>query len=151
MDEGHRIHGLTPAQVVALKEERDTLREALDMHQRLLRPDVVVPRAWRLSPSETKTLMAIRAASPDTASVDRIISAVYGALNADPPDMGIVSVHVSRARRKLNAAGTGIVIETVQARGYRMDLDGAARLDRAIDANRQSPWTPAVPHLAAAE
>lgn len=151
VDEGHRIHGLTPAQVVALIEERDILREALEIQQRLMRPTVVVPRAWRLTPGETKTLMAIRAASPDIISIDRIFSAVYGALHDDPPNSNIVSTRIAQVRKKLGAANAGVVIENVPSLGYRMDLDSAERLDRAIAANRRSPLTPDVPHLAAAE
>ena len=151
MNEGHHIHGLSPAQVVALKDECETLREALRAQQRVMRPNVVTPAAWRLMPGEADVLMAIRAASPDIATRDRIFVAVYGALNDDLPDESIIYQRVAHIRRKLRQAGVAATIETIPARGYRMDLESAECLDRAIADNRRSPWVPDAHHHVAAE
>ncbi|OHV18128.1 hypothetical protein BK022_01200 [Methylorubrum extorquens] len=59
----HAQH-LTRHQVIALLEERDTLREQARQLEELLRPTIILPAAWRLSRMEADFLNALRAAAP---------------------------------------------------------------------------------------
>lgn len=124
---------LSRAQIVALLEERDILREAVEIQRRALLPIVTLPACWGLSPRQSDMLLAIRGASPNVAHRERIMMAVYGKMNGDAPDVRVLDVMIARVRQKLARAGSGISIETSWGRGWRLDAENAARLQDHID------------------
>lgn len=138
---GH-AHDLTRAQVIALLEERDTLRETIRRYEELLKPTVVLPRAWRLTGSETQLLLAIRAVGLNVLHKERAFIAMYGMFDDDAPEMKTLDVFICKLRRKLMEAQTRISIETVWGRGWCLDADSLARLNDAIAAYANAGWQP---------
>ena len=133
-----RDHHLTREQVIALLEERDTLREHVRQLEEALAPTVVLPRAWRLSTSEECLLRAIRAVEPNVLHHERGMIVLYGMLD-DAPNQKILDVLICKVRQKLRHAQAQITIETVWGRGWRMSPESCARFD-AIVAADQARW-----------
>lgn len=145
-------HNLTRAQVIALMEERDTLKEALRQMEQAMAPVMQLPREWRLTGCETKFLFAVRAVAPNVAHKERVLIAMYGVLDQDMPDQKVIDVYACKVRRKLMAVQAQIHIETVWGRGYRLSPESLARLDTAIESTRApTTWPAGVPLLVAAE
>lgn len=145
-------HNLTRAQVVALMEERDTLREALRQMQQAMAPQVPVPRNWRLTPKEIMLLLALRRASPGILTKEQCIIALYGVIDDAIPDQKIIDVFICKIRRKLMEAQARIEVTTVWGRGYQLDAMNRQRLNAALqELDTRTGWTPGQPFMIAAE
>ena len=142
---------LTRRQVVALMEENQELREALRQMQEDLIPQAFVPPEWHLSGRERDLLLALRGGSPNVVHRERLLTALYGVLEQDMPDQKILDVFVCKLRRKLTVAESGVTIETVWGRGWRIDPENLARLNAHIEKASEPTWTPDTPLLIAAE
>lgn len=130
-------HHLSRHQVVALIEERDTLREQVRQLEELLRPTIILPAAWRLSRMEADFLNALRAAAPGMVHRERMMIALYG-LSDEPPEPKILDVYLCKVRRRLMEAQTRIQVETIYGRGWRLHPDSVIRFDEAVAAYRGS-------------
>ncbi|MBX9596069.1 MAG: helix-turn-helix domain-containing protein [Roseomonas sp.] len=144
-DRNGHAHDLSRAQVIALLEERDTLRETIRRYEELLKPTVLLPRSWRLTGSETQLLLAIRAVGLNVLHKERAFIAMYGMFDDDAPDMKTLDVFICKLRRKLMEAQTRISIQTVWGRGWCLDADSLTRLNDAVAAFANSGWQPGTP------
>lgn len=126
-------HQLTPAQVARIVEERDALLETVRQMEEALAPPYVLPPAWGLTRTEERFLRAIRSASPHIVHRERAMIAVYG-LADEAPQEKTLDVYLTKIRAKLRQADTGVEIETVWGRGWRLDPVSAARFDAATKA-----------------
>ena len=131
-------HHLTREQVIALLEERETLREHVRHLEDLLVPHAVLPQAWRLTTKEEQLLRAIRAVGPNVLHHERAIIALYG-MWEDAPGQKTFEVLLCKIRRKLTEAQAQIRIETVWGRGWRMTPESCAMFDAAVAAD-QARW-----------
>lgn len=120
----------TPAQVARLIEERDNLKEMVRQMEEALSPCFALPTEWGLTRTEERFLRAIRSASPNVTHRERAMSAVYG-LSDEVPQDRTLDVHLTKIRAKLRQADSGIEIETVWGRGWRLDAANAGRFDAA--------------------
>lgn len=99
----------------SLREENESLRERVrQMRDELASPDLVVPRALRLTPSEEIVFRHLL--TRDLASRRSIAMALWSDRSGDEPDEVIISVHICRLRRKLRAER--VTIENVWGRGW---------------------------------
>ncbi|KAB7782408.1 helix-turn-helix domain-containing protein [Methylorubrum populi] len=130
-------HNLTRSQVVALLEERDTLREQIRQLEEALRPTIILPRAWRLTRRESDFLNVLRAAAPNVVHRERMLIALYGTWD-DAPEQKITDVYLCKVRRKLMEAQARIEIETVWGRGWRLSPESVVRFDEAVADYRDS-------------
>lgn len=128
-------HTLSRDQVIALLEERDTLREQVRQLEEALAPMAILPRAWGLTRNEETFLRAIRAVGPNVLHRERALIAVYG-MWEEAPDQKIADVLLSKVRGKLMRAQAQIHIETVWGRGWRMSAESCARFDQAVSSDR---------------
>ena len=135
-------HSLSREQVIALLEERDTLREHVRQLEEALEdalaPTLALPDAWRLTTTEERFLCAIRAVGPNILHRERGLLALYGMWD-DMPDQKIIDVWLSKLRKKLREAQAQITIETIWGRGWRMPAESCARFDAAVAAH-QAAW-----------
>ncbi|MGG3814650.1 helix-turn-helix domain-containing protein, partial [Methylorubrum rhodesianum] len=131
-------HHLSRHQVIALLEERDTLREHIRQLEEMLRPTIILPAAWRLSRLEADFLNALRAAAPGMVHRERMMIALYG-LSDDAPEPKILDVYLCKVRRRLMEAQARIEIETIYGRGWRLTPESIVRFDEAVAAYRGSP------------
>jgi len=108
------------AEIVALREENDILRETVRQLREDLAPVVAFPKVWKLTPQQTTVLSCIMAASPGVASFERMLSALYW--NREVPDGSerLLGVLVFGLRRRLLAAGIDAGIQNAFSRGYVM-------------------------------
>lgn len=127
------VQNFTPPQVARLIEERDALRETVRQMEEALAPPYVLPPAWGLTRTEERFLRAIRSASPHIVHRERAMVAVYG-LADEAPQEKTLDVYLTKIRAKLRGASTGVEIETVWGRGWRLDAVSAARFDAATKA-----------------
>jgi DNA-binding response OmpR family regulator len=120
------------AEIVALREENDILRETVRQLREDLAPRTAFPFVWRLTPQETTILACILAASPGVATHSRIFSALWGF--GDRPDKPgkLVSVVVWSLRKKLDAAIKGCGFNRVFRIGYQMEAADRTRLSDAL-------------------
>lgn len=130
-----RDHFLSRDQVVALLDERDALREENRQLKAALAPIATLPRAWRLTATESTLLRAMRSVGPNVLHRERAMLALYGTWE-DAPCAKILDVLVCKIRTKLMRAQTRIHIETVWGRGFRLSAEGCGRFDEAIKADR---------------
>jgi len=130
-----RDHYLTREQVIALLEERDTLREHVRQLEEALAPTVILPRAWRLSRTEECLIRAIRAVGPNVLHHERAMLTLYGMWD-EVPCQKIIDVWICKLRRKLQHAQAQITIETIWGRGWRMSPESCARFDAIVAADR---------------
>lgn len=94
---------LTREQVIALLEERDTLREHVRQLEDLLAPHAVLPQSWRLCAQEEELLRAIRAVGPNVLHHERAMITLYG-MWEDAPSLKTLDVMLCKIRRKLMRA-----------------------------------------------
>jgi DNA-binding response OmpR family regulator len=130
-------HHLTRHQVIALLEERDTLREQVRQLEELLRPTIILPAAWQLTRREADCLNVLRAAAPRIVGRDYMLTALYG-LSDEPPETNAICVFLSAVRRKLRDAGVAVHVETVRGSGWRLSPQSVAAFDEAVAAYRDS-------------
>lgn len=128
-------HHLTREQVVALLEERDTLRETVRQLEEALVPTTILPRSWRLTSTEERLLRALRAVGQNVLHHERAMLALYGMIE-DAPEQKIIDVWVHKVRTKLRHAQAQITIETIWGRGWRMTPEGCAQFDALVAADR---------------
>ncbi len=117
--------------IAALIEEIETLREENRQLRELLTPPIRVPEEWGLTLSEERLLSALQAAGTRTVTHERALTATCDR-EEDLPERQILSVLVSRVRKKLGRAGLPTSIETVRAEGYRLTDRGLAALNVAL-------------------
>lgn len=125
-------------QVIALLDERDTLREHIRQLEEALAPTSILPRAWRLTATEERLLRALRAVGPNVLHHERAMLTLYGMLE-DAPQQKILDVMICKIRRKLMEGQAQIRIETIWGRGWRMTAESCARFDEAVAAD-QAAW-----------
>lgn len=130
-------HHLSRHQVIALLEERDTLREQVRQLEELLRPTIVLPSAWRLTRREADFLNVLRASAPNVVHRERMLIALYGLID-EAPEPKILDVYLYKVRRRLMEAQARIEIETVWGRGWRLSPASVIRFDEAVSAYRES-------------
>jgi len=130
-----RDHHLTREQVIALLEERDTLREHVRLLEEALAPPALLPQAWRLTDTKERLLRALRAVGPNVLHHERAMLTLYGTWD-DAPEQKIIDVWISKIRSKLQRAQAQITIETVWGRGWRMAAESCARFDELVAADR---------------
>ncbi|KQO53094.1 helix-turn-helix domain-containing protein [Methylobacterium sp. Leaf85] len=105
-----------------LEEENRQLRDALV-------PVAWLPRAWRLSPAETRLVVALaQAEGPLTHNRARLAA---GSIDRTPSEE-TMEVHVSRARTKLRPLGIQII--NVRAVGLVISAEGRAIVRQGIEA-----------------
>ncbi|BAU91210.1 hypothetical protein MPPM_2605 [Methylorubrum populi] len=127
-------HHLTRSQVIALLEERDTLRETIRQLEDILVPFMVLPKDWRLTTSEQRMMRALRASAPGILHKERAMIAMYGTWE-DAPEQKIVDVFICKIRRKLMEAQTRIHIETIWGRGWRLTPESIQIFDGIVAAD----------------
>lgn len=127
-------HHLTRKQVIALLEERETLREQVRQLEEALAPTALLPRAWRLTKTEERFIRAIRAVGPNLLHHERAMLTLYG-MWEDAPEQKILDVMICKIRRKLMEAQAQIRIETIWGRGWRMTPEACAMFDAAVAAD----------------
>lgn len=130
-------HHLSRHQVIALLEERDTLREQVRQLEELLRPTIILPAACRLTRREADFLNVLRAASPNVVHRERMLIALYGLID-EAPEPKILDVYLCKVRRRLMEAQARVEIETVWGRGWRLSPESVVRFDEAVAAYRDS-------------
>lgn len=130
-------HHLSRHHVVALIEERDTLREQVRQLEELLRPTIILPSAWRLTRREADFLNVLRSAAPNVVHRERMLIALYGLID-EAPEPKILDVYLCKVRRRLMEAQARVDIETVWGRGWRLSPESVARFDEAVTAYRDS-------------
>jgi xanthine/CO dehydrogenase XdhC/CoxF family maturation factor len=130
-----RPHHLTREQVLALLEERDTLREHVRQLEEALAPTFVLPASGRLTPVEEKLIAALRVVGPSVLHRERAMIAIYG-MGEDAPGQKALDILLCKLRKKLAQTRTHIEIETVWGRGWRMSAESRARFDEAVRKDR---------------
>lgn len=126
----------SPEQIIrAQRDEIETLREENRQLREALAPRIVVPRSWRLKTMEERLLRALRSAGPNALCEMRALHALYGE-REETPDRGALYALICHLRRKLGEARTGIQIETLRDRGWRMTPESCAMFDAAVAADR---------------
>lgn len=109
-------------QITTLEEENRKLREALA-------PTATLPRAWGLTPAQTRLVVALARADGILSRI-RIRYAV-GCFDREPTDKTL-EVHISRARAKLRPFG--IEIRAFYGVGLMLSPQGRATVKEALDA-----------------
>ncbi|MCJ2069582.1 helix-turn-helix domain-containing protein [Methylobacterium sp. J-030] len=127
--------------MIALLEERDTLREDVRQLEEALTSMIVLPKAWRLTTTEERVICAIRAVGLNVLHRERGLLALYG-LWDEVPDQKNINVWICKIRQKLREAQAEITIETVWGRGWRMTAESWVRFDAFIAADRPRWGTP---------
>ncbi|ACL61091.1 winged helix-turn-helix domain-containing protein [Methylobacterium nodulans] len=110
----------------ALAEKEAELAEL----RRALTGSLTTPRAWGLTATEERLLLALRRGT--LMSRDALMTAVYQ-LAEDEPSEGVLDVMISKLRRKLARRAAGIHIETAWGRGWQLAPESARRLARILD------------------
>lgn len=105
-----------------LEEENRQLREALV-------PTPCLPRAWRLTPAQTRMVVALAQAAGVLSRL-RLGYAV-GCFDRDPSDKTL-AVHIARARTKLRPFG--IEIRAIKGVGLIISPEGRVIVLQALDA-----------------
>jgi hypothetical protein len=134
------------AEIVALREENDILRETVRQLREDLAPVVAFPNVWKLTPQQTTVLSCIMAASPGVASFGRMLAALYW--NREVPDgaENLLNVLVFGIRKRLLAAGTDAGIQNVFGRGYTMPIatrDHLLAMPEGVDTSNPHWWAEA--------
>lgn len=107
-----------------LRDENETLREENQQLRDVLRPEIKVPTAWKLTGSEA-TILGVMV-KRELATRTAIIAALYSDRADDAPDPKIIDVFVCRLRRKLKADGA--VITSHAGQGYSLSPEWRQRL-----------------------
>ena len=127
----------------ALRDENEELREQVRQLREALAPTAMLPRQWRLSPTQERLLRALRAVGKDTLHRERAFHALYASWD-DMPEMASLDALVSKLRRRLREAGAPIEIKAVWGRGWRLTPEGCAAYDAAV-ADDQAQWAMSLP------
>lgn len=115
-------------QLLALEQENDLLRARIvDLQGREI---TVVPRAFGLTPYETKVLLLLMESG--FADDDAIMRSMWGERKYQRRQTDLVKVMICKLRRKLGPSE--IAIETRHGRGYRLSADAKARVRALIEA-----------------
>lgn len=122
-------------EVTALRDRVAELEETI--RQLSEKPEIIFPREWRLTPSESR-LLAVLYGATTVLSKERILAAVYSAA-AEEPEAKIVDVFVCKLRRK---TGHLFEIETVWGQGYYLPPAEKKRVAAELDAMNGAPEIP---------
>lgn len=107
-----------------LREQNEILREQVRQLKDALTAEFRAPAEWHLTRSEN-TIMGVLV-QLETASLNAIMTALYGTRPGDVPNQEIVGVFICRMRRKLKPFG--ITIQTVIGVGFFLDPETRQRL-----------------------
>lgn len=100
-----------------LRAEVETLQEHVRQLRAVLVPDMQIPEAFRLTPSERRVLAHL--ASREVATYESIMMALYSDRPNDYREENTARVFISKIRSKL--APHGVFIRSVWGRGYRLE------------------------------
>lgn len=108
---------MAPDLLTRQREEIETLRERVRQLEALLLPaDTGVPSEWGLTRTEAR--LFVHLTSRQIATIDTIMTALYGNRSGDEPDDRIVAVYLCKLRKKLSRYG--VVIECIWGLGYSL-------------------------------
>jgi DNA-binding response OmpR family regulator len=125
------------AEIVALREENDILRETVRQLREDLAPRRGFPIAWRLRPQQATVLSCIMAASPRIATHNRIRASLYG--GGEIPDSAddLIDVLLSGIRKRMRAAGVEHGFSNVFGVGYVMPAADRDRILAALSSSEE--------------
>lgn len=121
-----------------LREENETQREYIRQLEEALAPDTPLPRAWKMSKSQSRFLWALRNAAPDFLKRERGMLAVYRSSDEFPATRSLDN-QLRFIRRNFREIGVPITFESFKGIGWRMPPESCAIFDDAVAAD-QARW-----------
>jgi len=97
--------------------ENETLREQVRQMRAVLVPDMAIPDAFRLTPSERRVFAHL--AAREVVTYESIMLALYSDRANDFPQENTSRVFICKIRTKLEPHG--VFIRSVWGRGYRLE------------------------------